>query len=234
MARVGEHCFSVTLRRGGAVTTVVDVPDSFEPRKTPVFVMAHGAGADLRSDFMENFATLLWERELCVVRFNFPYMEKTGKRPPNPMDQLIDTYTDVLTASGRRTGAPPGPLFVGGKSMGGRIALNAVGLGRVKPSGLVYLGYPLHPPGKKDKLRIQGFQKVRQPHLFVQGDRDPLCDMDLLKKVRTQFRLPGALHVIEGGDHSFKQLAARRAVQASEIERAADVIVKFVHRVLAR
>lgn len=231
---MGEHCFSVTLRRGGAVTTVIDVPDSFVPKKTPVFVMAHGAGADLRSDFMENFATLLWERELCVVRFNFPYKEQTGRRPPNPMDQLVDAFVDVVTASGKRTGSPPGPLFMGGKSMGGRVALNAVALGRVRPSGLIYLGYPLHPPGKTEKLRLTGFKEVRQPHLFVQGSRDPLCDLGLLKKARSQFKLPGALHVIEGGDHSFKQLAARRPVQAPEIERAADVVKKFIDHVLAR
>lgn len=234
MCAVEEHCFSVTLRRGGAVTNVIDVPDTFEPKTSPVLVLAHGAGNDLRSAFMETFATLLCTRGLCVVRFNFPYKEKTGQRPPDRMDVLADAYADVISASGRRTGSPPGPLFLGGKSMGGRVALEIVAAGRVHPSGMVYLGYPLHPPGKPEKLRVAGFRTARVPHLFVQGTRDPFCDLNLLRRARQELRIPGSLHLLEGGDHSFKQPAARRQVEMAECERAADVVLKFVRKVLER
>jgi predicted alpha/beta-hydrolase family hydrolase len=234
MCAVEEHCFSVTLRRGGAVTNVIDVPDTFEPQKSPVLVLAHGAGNDLRSAFLETFAALLCKRGLCVVRFNFPYKEKTGQRPPDKMDVLADTFVDVITASGRRTGSPPGPLFLGGKSMGGRVALEIVAAGRVRPTGLVYLGYPLHPPGKPEKLRVAGFRAARLPHLFVQGTRDPFSDLDLLRRARKELRIPGSLHLVEGGDHSFKQPAARRQLESDECARAADVIVKFVDKVLQR
>jgi len=224
----------VTLRRGGAVTTVVDVPKTFEAKRSPVLVLAHGAGTDLRSEFLEFFATELSERGLCVVRFNFPYKERVGKRPPDRMDVLIDTYVDVISSSGQRTGSPPGPLFLGGKSMGGRVAVNAVARGRVKPSGMVYLGYPLHPAGKQDKLRVEALKRVRKPHLFVQGSRDRLAELDLLKRVRKEFRIPGSLHVVEGGDHSFELPRRESHRQKAELERAADIVVRFVQHVLKR
>jgi uncharacterized protein len=231
---VSEHCFSVTLSKGGSVTMVIDVPKDFEAGKTPVLVLAHGAGLDCRSEFMEDYATALWERGLCVVRFNFPFKEKTGKRPPDRMPVLVDAFVDVVANSGKRTGSPPGPLFVGGKSMGARVALNAVGLGRVRPSGLIYLGYPLHPPGKQEKLRTEAFKAVRKPHLFVQGTRDPFCDLELLTKVRQEFRVPGGVHLVEGGDHSFKQLTKRRHLMEAERDRAADVVMKFIRRYRVR
>ena len=95
--RVAEHCFTATLRRGGSVSMVIDVPRTFEPHKTPVVVLAHGAGAGMRSDFMEYYATELSERGLGVVRFQFPYMERSsgGRRPPDRMDVLLETYQEA-------------------------------------------------------------------------------------------------------------------------------------------
>lgn len=222
---------SVTLRRGGAVTTVIDVPPSgFTAGRSPVLVLGHGAGQDLRSRFMEYFATELAERGICVVRFNFPYMEIPGRRPPDRMPALAECYQTVVVASSRRTGCPPGPLFVGGKSMGGRVAATLVSAGRIRPSGLVFLGYPLHPARKPDQLRLDPLRKLGAPALFVQGDRDPLCDLDLLRKSRRELRVAGALHVVPGGDHSF-QLSKRQAGrQRTELERVADVVRAFVFR----
>ena len=233
---MAEFCFSVTLRRGGAVGTIIDVPTAFEPKKTPVVVLAHGAGADMRHDFMEWFATAISDRGLGVVRFQFPYMERAsgGRRPPDTMEVLLETYQEVLIATGKRTGSPPGPLFIGGKSMGGRVATLLCAQKKVKPSGIVLLGYPLHPRGKTDQLRADHLPHCRVPLLFVQGDRDPLCDLDLLKAVRKQKGLAGALHVVPGGDHSFEMLAADRHRQEQEKARAADMIVAFVQRALAR
>jgi predicted alpha/beta-hydrolase family hydrolase len=233
---VAEFCFSVTLRRGGAVGTIIDVPNDFEPKRTPVVVLAHGAGAGMRHDFMEWFATALSERGLGVVRFQFPYMERStgGRRPPDRMDVLLETYQEVLIATGKRTGSPPGPLFIGGKSMGGRVATLLCAQHKVKPSGIVLLGYPLHARGKTDQLRADHLPHCRTPLLFVQGDRDPLCDLDLLKGVRKTKGLAGSLHVVPGGDHSFGMLAAQRHRQEAEWERAADVIRAFVKHALSR
>lgn len=230
-----ELVFSVTLpQQGKQVTSVLDVPDGFEAGRTPVVILGHGAGADLRSEFMEYYATELSMRGLCVVRFNFPYKEEGGRRPPNPMKTLVATYHRVILASAERTGSPPGPLFIGGKSMGGRVSTVLASMGHVKPSGFVLLGYPLHPPGRKDKMRTENLQGLKAPVLFVQGDRDTLCDLELLRPVRKQLKLSGSLHVIEGGDHSFKMLAANRHKQVDELERVADIVLAFVNRVLKR
>ena len=231
---MAELCFSVTLLRGGAVTTAVDTPRGVEPGRTPVLVLAHGAGSDLRSEFLEYFAAALSERGLCVVRFNFPYTEQGGRRPPDRMDVLVDTYREVVAAQAKRTGSPRGPLFVGGKSMGGRAASVMVAQGLVRPSGLVFLGYPLHPAGKKDELRSEHLAKVKRPMLFVQGSRDPLCDLELLRSERQRLALAGSLHVIEGGGHSLELPRSEAARQAREREGAADTMATFVRKVLGR
>ena len=119
-----EVCFAVTLLKQRSVTAVLDVPDGMEPGQTPMVVLGHGAGADLRSGFMEFFAAELAERGLCVLRFNFPYKEIGGRRPPDRMDVLVSCYHQVVIAASQRTGSPPGPLFLGGKSMGGRVSTN--------------------------------------------------------------------------------------------------------------
>lgn len=229
-----ETCASVTLSRGGAVTMVIDAPDEAEPGRTPVVVLAHGAGNDLRSPFLEFFATALSARGFVIVRFNFAYKERGGTRPPDRMDALADCYRDVILAAARRTGSPPGPLFLGGKSMGGRVAALLTAQGVARPSGLVFLGFPLHPAGDTERLRTDDLPNVKQPMLFVQGSRDALCDLALLRQVRTSMKLPGALHVIEGGDHSFQLPAAQRARQRAEMDGAADAVASFVSKVLAR
>lgn len=231
---VAEHCFTVTLRRGGAISTVLDVPKAFEAGRTPVVVLAHGAGAGMRHPFMEFFATELSERGLCVVRFNFPYMETGTRRPPDPMGVLLDAYHEVVAASAQRTGSPPGPIFLGGKSMGGRVALGLVEAKRVTPSGLVFLGFPLHKAGDAASPRLAGFATARRPMLFVQGTRDPLCHLPLLETLRKQHRLSGSLHVVESGDHSFALPAAERPRQEAELGRVADVVAAFVRKVLER
>ncbi len=216
--------------------TIIDVPAGFEPKQTPVVVLAHGAGADMRHEFMEWFASALSARGLGVVRFQFPYMERStgGRRPPDRMDVLLETYQEVLIATGKRTGSPPGPLFIVGKSMGGRVATVLCAQQKVRPSGVVLLGYPLHPRGRTDQLRADHLPHCRTPLLFVQGDRDALCDLDLLRSVRKSKGLAGALHVVPGGDHSFAMLAADRHRAEAERERAADVIRTFVQKALAR
>src|SRR5688572_30678051 len=140
-----ETVSTVSLSRGGAVTMVIDAPQGATQGSTPVVVLAHGAGNDLRSGFLELFASKLSAAGLVVVRFNFPYKERGGTRPPDKMDVLVDCYADVVAAQERRTGATAGTTFLGGKSMGGRVASLLVAEGRAKPAGLVFLGYPLHP-----------------------------------------------------------------------------------------
>jgi predicted alpha/beta-hydrolase family hydrolase len=231
---VAELRFSVSLLQGGAVTTAIDATAGFVAGRTPVVVLAHGAGNDMASPFLEFFATALAERGVAVVRFNFPYKEAMSQRPPDPMRVLIECYREVVVASARRTGSPPGALFVGGKSMGGRVASVLVAEGLVKPSGLIFLGYPLHKPGRKDELRSEHLAEIRRPMLFVQGDRDPFCDLELLATERRRLQLAGGLHVVAGGHHSFDLPKSHGAAERrATLNGCADAVVAFVRKVLS-
>ena len=225
---MAETCATVSLSRGGAVTMAIDTPADAGGRVVPVLVLAHGAGNDFRSPFLEFFASALAARGVVVVRFNFPYKERPGTRPPDRMDVLADCFQDVLLAQARRTGAPPGPLFVSGKSMGGRVAAALVAAGRVRPTGLVFLGFPLHKAGDQEHLRTDDLPNVKAPMLFVQGTRDALCDIDLLRRVRKELKLPGALHEIDGGDHSFQLLKSQAARQRAAMDGAADAVARWM------
>ena len=215
---------------------IIDVPSSFTPHTTPVVVLAHGAREGARSEFLEYYATELAERGLGVVRFQFPFMERSAgaRRPPDSMAVLLDAYQEVLISQGKRTGSPPGPLFIGGKSLGGRVASVLCAQGKVKPSGLILLGYPLHPSKNHDELRADHLRRCRRPMLFVQGERDPLCNLDLLRGVRQSHGLAGSLHVVPGGDHSFAMAPANRDRQVPELARTADVIAAFVKKAMER
>jgi predicted alpha/beta-hydrolase family hydrolase len=150
------------------------------------------------------------------------------------MDVLASTFHDVLLAQAARTGSPPGPIFVGGKSLGARVAAAIVAQGRVKPHGLVFLGFPLHKPGDEGNLRTADLPEVKRPMLFVQGTRDPFGSVDLVRSVRRDLRLPGALHVVDGGDHSFAVPKSKAASQRAAFVDAADAIAEFVAKVAGR
>jgi len=186
---------------GGAVSAVVALPAGFRAGRTPAVILAHGAGADMRSEFMAAMHTGLARAGFVAVKFNFPYTE-ARRRAPDPRPVLERCYRAVLDAvAGDRTLAPPW-VAVGGKSMGGRIASYLAAAG-APVRGLLLLGYPLHPSGRSDALRADHLPAVRVPMLFVQGTRDPLCDLDLLRPVLAPLR-HATLHTIAGGDHSFR------------------------------
>lgn len=170
------------------------------PKNAPALVVvAPGAGADMRHAFMEHFAGGLAAEGLRVCRFNFAYQDQ-GRRGPDRAPVLENTYRAVLDSlSEEREGKL---LIAGGKSMGGRIA-SQVAAGGYELDGLLYLGYPLHPPGKPERLRDEHLYGIEAPMLFVEGTRDPFCPLETLDRVRG--RIPHSeLAVIEGGDHSFK------------------------------
>ena len=185
------HTITTTL---GEVSVTVDGPGS----AGGTVVLAHGAGADMNHEFMEVFARGLAEFDLKVYRFNFLYTEQKRKAPDR-QPVLEDTYGEVVEAI--RAEAPR-PLVLGGKSMGGRIASHIAASG-TECDGLVFLGYPLHPPGRPDRIRDAHLGDVAVPMLFVEGTRDPFCPLGTLEKVRARLG-PTDLVVIEDGDHSLK------------------------------
>jgi len=190
----------IALPGGGAVSAVVRRPPAFRPGRTPAVIVAPGAGSDMASPFLSAVQEGLVDAGYVAVKFNFPYRE-AGRRAPDPRPVLERCYRAVLDAVAADPALAPPWVAIGGKSLGGRVASHLAAAG-APVRGLVLLGYPLHPPGKPDQLRSAHLPAITVPTLFVQGTRDPLADLALLRPVLTP--MPRArLHVIEGGDHSF-------------------------------
>jgi len=181
-------------------TSVGDLPAYLDgsKRAETLLILAHGAGSGSTSEFMERFATGLAGPSLRVCRFDFGYMA-AGRKSPDRQAVLEETFREV--ADGVRAGHRK--ILLGGKSMGGRIASNVVAAG-YPADGLVFLGYPLHPPGRPDRIRDSHLYEISVPMLFVEGTRDPFCPLDTLERVRSKLHAPSDLFVVEDGDHSFK------------------------------
>jgi predicted alpha/beta-hydrolase family hydrolase len=202
----------IALPGGGAVSAVVALPAGFRrPGKTPAVILAHGAGANMTSAFISTIHSGLAREGFVSVKFNFPYTE-ARRRVPDPRPVLERCYRAVLAAVMRDRALAPPWVVIGGKSLGGRIASHVALEAPV--SGLLLLGYPLHPAGRPETLRADHLPAIPAPALFVQGTRDALCDLERLRPVLKQ--LPRAtLHTIEGGDHSFR---VPRRLAASDAE----------------
>jgi predicted alpha/beta-hydrolase family hydrolase len=169
-----------------------------------LYVLAHGAGAGMRHPFLESIAQRLAERSIATLRYQFPYMEQRARRPDPPAVAAAAVRAAVIEAA---RVAPGLPLVAGGKSFGGRMTSTAQAedpLPGVR--GLVFLGFPLHPPGRPGDVRAEHLAQVRIPMLFLQGDRDDFADLKLLKPVVKRLGERATLYVVEGGDHSFKVL----------------------------
>jgi uncharacterized protein len=170
----------------------------------PTVVVAHGAGNDMDSPLLVGFTDGLQDEGIGSLRFNFPYKEQ-GRRAPDPPAVLRGALTAAFDEAARRAG--DGPVFVGGKSLGGRIASLLVADG-LHAAGLVFLGYPLHPPGKTDRVRDEHLERITVPMLFLEGTNDPFARWDLIEALCA--RLGATLHRVEGGDHSFRVRGYKR------------------------
>jgi len=189
------------------VTAKVDAPRSVDA-KLPGLLLAHGANNGLDHPLLAQVAAALAEKGVAtVVRFNFPYAEHGGTSS-DPESVLETTYRRAHDLMVDELLEPGAPVFLGGKSLGGRIAAELVsryheGEG-LQASGLVVLGYPLHAPGRKDQLHLEPLRRIGIPSLFCIGSRDPFCDPDLLRPVLAGLGRPGRMYVVEGGDHSLR------------------------------
>lgn len=196
-------------------------------------ILAPGAGAGQTSDFMVRFATALAARGIETVTFNFVYAE-AGRRAPDRNDKLEACYRQVIEAvrdGGRRK------LVIGGKSMGGRIASQVAASApedlAESISGLVFLGYPLHPPGRARALRTRHWGAIRAPMLFVQGTRDAFGTPDELRRQFGALGAPAELFAVDGGDHSFKVPKKAGVAQEAVYESVLDGIERWLRRTLA-
>ena len=184
-------------------------------------VLAHGAGAPMDSPFLEYVAAGLATRGLRVVRFEFPYMQarREGRRPPPDREPvLLDHWRAVLAELGGR------PPVIGGKSLGGRMA--SLLADEVGARGLVCLGYPFHPPGKPQRLRVAHLGSLRTPTIVVQGTRDALGSREEVAGYRLSRSI--RVHWIEDGDHSLKPRARSGRSERENLDEAVDAVAQFV------
>jgi predicted alpha/beta-hydrolase family hydrolase len=170
-----------------------------------VLILAHGAGAGQRHPFMVDVASCLAAAGVDIVTFDFPYMERGG-RIPDRAPVLEQRFRRVVEAIREQPMFGGHHLFIGGKSMGGRMATHLAAQGCAGVEGIVILGYPLHPPGKPDRPRVAHLPSITLPVLIVQGERDAFGTPTELEPVIETMQAPVTLHVVAGGDHS---LAAR-------------------------
>jgi hypothetical protein len=187
--------------------------------------LAHGAGAGMRHAFMEAVAEALARRRVATLRFEFPYAS-AGSRRPDPRPVLIETVAAAAAEAQRLAGGLP--LLAGGKSMGGRMTSQAAAEGRLAGvRGIVFLGFPLHPAGKPGTARADHLASVEPPLLFLQGTRDALADLALLRPICERLGRRARLHMIEGADHGFHVPKRSGRSDRDVIEELAAEVARF-------
>jgi uncharacterized protein len=196
-------------------------------------VLGHGAGANQTSGFMRMFAKGLASRGLDVMTFNFIYMEQ-GRSVPDQKPKLEACFRAVIEAALKHKKFKQNRLVIGGKSMGGRIGSQVMAEEMAfadDVAGLVFLGYPLHPPGQSAKLRVEHLDRIHKPMLFVQGTRDALGTPEEIQPYIKGLRPAAKIYAIEGGDHSFKVPKKLGLPQEQVFESAMDEIDRWVRTI---
>src|SRR2546428_2217114 len=195
-----------------------------------LYVLAHGAGAGMRHPFLEVVAQRLAERSIATLRYQFPYMEQRGRRPDPPAVAAATVRAAVIEAA---RVAPGLPLVAGGKSFGGRMTSTAQAEAPLPGvRGLVFLGFPLHPPGRPGDTRAEHLAKVQIPMLFLQGTRDDFADVKLLRPVVKRLGERAPLQPIEGRDHSFKVPTRAGRTDAEVMAELVETIVEWTGKLI--
>jgi predicted alpha/beta-hydrolase family hydrolase len=204
------------------VSTLLQLPAN----PIALYVFAHSAGAGMRQSFMNDFAAALELRGIGTLRYQFPYMEQSSRRPDPP--PLCHATVRAAVAEARRL-APNVPLIAGGRSFGGRMTSQAQ---TIEPltgvRGLAFVGFPLHPAKQPATSRAAHLAKVEIPMLFVQGTRDDLADLTLLTPVVEKLGSRATLKRLEGADHSFHVLVRSGRNDREILEEAADAMLAWV------
>ena len=195
------------------------------PRAAACYVFAHGAGAGMAHPFMAAVANGLTERGIATLRYQFPYMEKRGKRPDPP--KVAHAAVRAAAAEARRR-LPDVPLIAGGKSFGGRMTSQAQGLAPLDGvTGLAFFGFPLHPAGRPSRDRAEHLSGVKIPMLFLQGTRDALADLGELEPVCTALGTRATLRLFDDADHSFHVPARTGRKDVEVLAEALDAFAEW-------
>lgn len=199
--------------------------------ETPVagLVLAHGAGAGQKSAFMIAAARGLAARGIVTATFDFPYMTM-GRKVPDKGPVLETAWREAIDRARADEGFRALPLFIGGKSMGGRIASQVAAGITPHVAGLVFLGYPLHPPGKPAQRRDAHLPSIASPMLFVQGSADAFGTATEIRELLPRLNGGCVLHEIASGDHSFKVPARTGRTQGDVMKEVLDAVEAFVRQ----
>jgi predicted alpha/beta-hydrolase family hydrolase len=195
------------------------------------YVLAHGAGAGMTHPFMESAATGLAERGVATLRYQFPYMEKGGKRPDPP--KIAHAAVRAAAAAAARL-VPGMALIAGGKSFGGRMTSQAQAAEPIAGvQGLAFLGFPLHPPKQPSASRGEHLRDVAVPMLFLQGSRDALASLDLLQPLCRSLGRGVTLTLFDGADHSFHVPARSGRTDAQVLDDVLDAWCAWATKAIA-
>lgn len=213
---------TIALPDGATTSGLLDAPDNARA----CYVFAHGAGAGMNHAFMAAMADGLAQRGIATLRFQFPYMELGSKRPDSPA--VAQAAVRVAVAEAARQ-LPNVPLFAGGKSFGGRMTSQAQAAQPLPGvRGIVFVGFPLHPAGKPSVERAKHLADVALPMLFLQGTRDELAELELVRQTTSTLGDRAALHVVEGADHSFHVLVRSGRTDAQVRAELQDAIARWI------
>ncbi len=226
MSAVTEHTFLAT-DSSGDVSAILSRPAVARA----MYVFGHGAGAGMRHTFMEAVAEGLAEREVATFRYHFPYME-VGRKVPNPAPVLVKTVRSAVAEAARL--APDLPLIAGGKSMGGRMTSTAASTGRLPGlRGLAFFGFPLHAPGRDSSERGAHLAEVGLPMLFLQGTRDRLSNLELLRPLLDEVKPRPALHIVDDADHGFHVPKRSGRTDDDVLDELCDTFADWARAVIA-
>lgn len=218
---------TIALPEGGSTSGLLDVPAAAQA----CFVFAHGAGAGMNHPFMSAIARGLPQRGIASLRFQFPYLEQGSKRPDPPRVAQAAVRAAVAEAAKQLPGLP---LFAGGKSYGGRMTTQAQAAQPLTDvRGIVLVGFPLHPAGQPSAERAAHLEHVALPMLFLQGTRDALAGLELIRRVTSKLGGRAALRVVENADHSFRVLVRSGRTNEEVLEELLDTMAGWMIEVAA-
>ena len=220
---------TIVVNDSDSVTAML-YPAAKKSRLKVTLILGHGAGADQMSGFMRMVANGMAARGFDVMTFNFVYKEQ-GRGAPDPKAKLEACYRAVIDTAIKHRKLEGNKLVIGGKSMGGRIASQVAAEDSKGVDGLVFLGYPLHPPGRLDKMRDEHLPKIKAPMLFVQGSRDAFGTEEEIREIIKKHRLPATLFAIKNGDHSLKVPKSAGTDQQDIYDSVCDHILQWAEMI---
>jgi predicted alpha/beta-hydrolase family hydrolase len=221
-----RQSLSINVDEARCVSGLLDLP----PGASACYVLAHGAGAGMTHPFLEGVSKELAQRSTATLRYQFPYMEQRSKRPDTP--KLAQATVRAAVAEALRL-VPDLPLFAGGKSFGGRMTSQAQAASLLPGvRGLIFLGFPLHPPGRPSTERAAHLFEVQIPMFFLQGTRDEFADLELLQPLVEQLGIRATLKLFSDADHSFHVPARTGRTDAQVRAEVMDAVTDWMRQVI--